>query len=350
MVRASFILGSVIMIILTIFLWSRGPIVAFKPWYDWFDKYDPQKQYRRCLSPTIMAYFYGPPIFFDIAKLFITQNEVPHTWYIDFIMSVMRSFGRDIIPGSKDSILVPRNICESLAPDENDPPEALAMRKAMRLRKGTSVNVGGTSIRMPDDGFGKWPVSVDGWRALMCADKGLGGWGCNYSTDKWGEDNDAWGYEGVGATNFLWKFYGIPYNSALVKGFVTQSKSFSGLTDLYPDAMKPLLGINDDQDVGGWYGLLRGGDRWGGYNSLMVQSYVWADALDLKAPATSPCSSPVNYLVSGLSMGLAVAPLFGPEKEAVITGEMIARATGAFAAGSLAGGLLGAASQGCFGK
>ena len=348
MVSAGFILGSVIMLILSIFLWSRGPVVAFKPWYDWFQTYDRLKQYR-CLTPTIMAYFYGPPIFFDIAKLFSRQNEVPHTWYIDFIMSVMRSFGRDVIPGFKDSILVPRNICQSLAPDGDDPPQAQAMIKAMRLRKGTSVNVGGTYINMPDDAVGKWPVSVNGWRVLMCADKGQGGWGCSFSKDTWNDTHDAWENNDNDATNFLWKFYGIPFDSALVKGFVTQSKSFSGLTDLYPDAMNPLLGINDDQEFGGWYGLLRGGDRWGGYNSLMVQSYVWSDALDLKAPATSPCSSPVNYIASGLSTGLCVASLFGPAKEAEITTEIIAKAAGAFAAGSLAGGLLGAASEGCFG-
>lgn len=348
MVRASFVLGSVIMIILTIFLWSRGPIVAFKPWYDWFNLYDKDKQYRHCLTPTIMAYFYGPPIFFDIAKLLATQNEVPHTWYIDFIMSVMRSFGRGVIP-SKNSILVPRNICKSLVPDKDDPAEAWEMRKSVRLPKGYQVKVGDGYLSMPDDCVGKWPVSDGGWRLLMCANQQDGGWGCSYSADTW-NPNETWSYEGPGATNFLWKYYGIPSNSALIKGFVTQMKSFSGLTDLFPDAMKPLLGVQDDQDVGGWYGFLRGGDRWGDYNSLMVQSYVWAVTLDLKAPATAPCSSPANYLISGLSTGLALLPLFGPEKGVAMGAEAIAKMFGAFAAGSLTGGVLGAASQGCFGQ
>jgi hypothetical protein len=342
-------MGMVIMLLITLFLWSRGPIAAFKPWYEWFDQWDPKKQHR-CLPPMLMAYFYGPVFMYDIAKLVSKEGTVPHDWYIDFIMSVMRAFGRGVIPGNKDAILVPRNICVSLAPDESDSDDAVAMMKAVRLEKGTpvTVNDGKTTYTAQGTFNGTWPTDAESWRVLMCGGDDIQGWGCNYSIDSnsWTGDQKTWESS---PTNFLWKFYAIPYDSALIKGFITNTSDFQGLK-LFPDAMNPLLGVSLNQAEGGWLGFLKGGDRWGDFNSLMVQAYVWADALRPKTPATSPCSNPAEFISSGLSFGLMAGPMFWAAPE--VTGaKAMAGAIGKalLGAGVAAGvgGTVGAVAQGC---
>jgi len=345
--HAGIVMGMVVLLLVTLFLWSRGPISAFKPWIQWFDKWDPKKQYR-CLPATLMAYFYGPVFMYDIAKAVSREGAAPHDWYIDFIMSIMRTYGRGVIPGSKNAIMVPRNICLTLAPDETDTAEAVATRDAVRLSKYFDVTVNGVTLSMSETRVKQWPENDNDWRVLMCAGLDSNGWGCNFSGTDWKGDQSVWEKS---PTNFLWKFYAIPYDSALIKGFVTNDQHWAGMT-LFPDAMLPLLGVLKNQAEGGWYGFLKGGDRWGGYNSLSVQSYVWSDALNPTQPATDPCSNPAGYITSGLSFGLMAGPMFwsSPEAEGASMAWSVAKALigGGVAAGI--GGALGAASQGCFGQ
>jgi hypothetical protein len=238
----------------------------------------------------------------------------------------------------------------SLAPDESDSDDAVAMMKAVRLEKGTpvTVNDGKTTYTAQGTFNGTWPTDAESWRVLMCGGDDIQGWGCNYSIDSnsWTGDQKTWESS---PTNFLWKFYAIPYDSALIKGFITNTSDFQGLK-LFPDAMNPLLGVSLNQAEGGWLGFLKGGDRWGDFNSLMVQAYVWADALRPKTPATSPCSNPAEFISSGLSFGLMAGPMFWAAPE--VTGaKAMAGAIGKalLGAGVAAGvgGTVGAVAQGC---
>lgn len=337
-------LGMLLLLGVSLFLWSRGPITSFRTWFNWFDKYDPKKSYR-CMPPTLMAYYYSPPFLFGIAKALTRHGTLEHDWYMDFLMSVMRTFGYGVIDKRDNSVLVPRNLCVGLAPDADDPAEALATRDAVNVQIGRSVSVNGKTYTMSQSAVKQWPKSADDWRVLMCLPQDYGGWGCNFQDDKWTGDATVW--ENA-PSNFLWKFYAIPHDSPLVQGFVTNASSWAKKT-FFPDAMLPLLGIGQNQTYGGWYGFLQGGDRWGDYNSLMVQRYVWSSALNPTAPANSPCSSPAEYLSSGLSFGLAVAGLFwsAPEEGVAATGAIIKAATAGLA-GAGVGSVLGAASQGCF--
>lgn len=335
------VMGMFIMLLVTLVLWSRGPIEAFKPWFEWFDQWDPDKKYR-CLTPTLMAYFYGPVFMFDVAKLASIEGAVPQDWYIDFIMSVMRTYGRGVIPGNEDSsVMVPRNICQSLAPDSSDLPAAVDTLNAVKFVKGHSVNINGQDHYMSEDRVKQWPRTAEDWRVLMC-DSHNGGWGCNFSDDKWTGDSNIWENS---PTNFLWKFYAIPYDSVLIKGFVTNDESFEGRV-LFPDALEPLLGVSVNQNEGGWLGFLKGGDRWGDFNSLMVQSYVWSDALSPKRPATDPCSNLFQCAASGISFGLMTGPLFWKLFAKTKWGIVWTGFCGLISAAT--GGALGAASQGCF--
>lgn len=331
------------MFLLTIFLWSRGPIVAFKPWFNWFDKWDSDKQYR-CISPTLMAYFYGPVFMFDIAKMISRQDTARYDWYIDFIMMVMRTYGYGIIKGNAGAVLVPRNICESLAPDKTDPKEALLARDAMNFHKGISTIVNGETYTLSADCLKTWPKTPEDWYVIMCAPKEVGGWGCNFKDETWQGDTDAWKTK----TNFLWNFYAIPQDSALIKGFIVKQPTWGGLR-LMPDAILPLLGITEGQTYGGWYGFLQRGDMWGNYNSASVQNFVWSSALTPSHPATAPCGSPAEYIGSGLSMGLSVIPFLFPEEGAEMTAGAVAKIAAGGLMGAGVGGLLGAISQGCLG-
>ncbi len=334
------ILAALVFLSLTVWLWSRQPVVAFRPWLDWWSKFDPQKKYR-CVPLTLMAYYYGPRIFFLFAKAFAGHRQgAAQDWYFDFLMSVLRSQARDVVK-VPEAILTPRHICQSLVPGDDDPKDAAAMVKAVQIGS-SGVQVGDDFLYPSEPLMQKWPTNLNDWRILMCADVELGGWGIQFSTkdpknQTWDAGNhDRWS---SAPTNFLWRYSAVPNDSLLVIGFLTQGFSWAK-APTYPAAMNPLLGIADlEGGVGGWWGLLTAGQRWGGYSALSLQNYIFSSALQPRAAGTSPCKEPYQLVASGLSMAAMAVPLFwetGP----------VAVAIAAATAGGLGFGL-GAAAQGC---
>jgi hypothetical protein len=303
-------IGGVIMFILFMFVWLRQPIAAFKPWIDWFDTYDAKKKYR-CIQPNLFAYYYGPSFMYKIAYL-VSSSKLEHTWHLDFIMSIMRRYARTPTSG-KSSILVPRNLCSSLVPDKDDPVAASSMIENLKIPKGHTVAWGDSTLTSEHDMRKIWPTTINDWQVLMCSDVSVGGWGCNFAGggsdgvwDPAGTLDDSW----ESPTNFLFHFYAIPSNSKLIIGFVTSQPIWNHQI-LYPGAMYPLLGIHMLSDIGGWYGLVSLGGAWGGFNSLEIQSYIWAHALSSSNNSeTEPCSHPAGYVTTGLSLGLSVMPIF----------------------------------------
>ena len=103
--------------------------------------------------------------------------------------------------------------------------------------------------------------------------------------------------------------------------------------------------------MGGWYGLLRNGDAWNNFDSLDVQSYVWAEALQPRVRNMAPCS-PVRSVAVGISGGLLGGSFIpGLIKEGVVAAEGPYAILGAAVLGFVIfGGMTGAldvASQGC---
>jgi hypothetical protein len=342
--QTSLIVGLILLFILTLWIWSQQPIIAFEPWISWYNTYDPEKKYR-CMPPRMMAYYYGPSFMFQIAKLF-SRNKGNQDWYNDYLMSLMRSFGRGIRQGDTTSVMVPRNICISLVPDSSDPPDAASMIKKLYIPKGYSVDCGGSHLDAKTSMIGAWPSSIDDWRVLMLAETKVGGWGCKFSLTKenvviWDTDSaDAWQ---SAKTNFLWKFYAIPYNSSLVIGFVTQATSY-GKIELFPNVMEPLLGLNN-LGQGGWYGMLLNGEDWGGYGSLEVQAYVFDEILKPSGKNNAPCTNIPSIIGGGVSFGLLAGGLLLKLFESeTIALPLLAIST---VASAFAGGGLTALAQGC---
>lgn len=341
------VIGALLSFLLSVFLWCMGPLSSFRTWIDWFNQNDPKKLYR-CLPPQLMAYYYSPPFLFGGAKLFFRHGAVESDWNVDFLMTVLRSFGYGVAK-SQDAVLVPRNLCKSLAPDDGDPPQALAARDAVNVPHNSSVVVNGKTRILTNGLKGAWPQNEEDWRTFMCLPAEFGGWGCNFDGDQWKGNSGTWT---TAKSNFLWRFYSIPYDSELIQGFIVDSVHWAGKNYL-PGALLSLLGAEPNSLYGGWYGFLVNGDRWGDYNSFEVQRFVWANALNPQTSATRPCSSPAGYIGSGLGMGMTaamLAPMFlGPAGgEVVWTAGLIAKTTGAAIAGAALGGVVGAAAQGCF--
>lgn len=363
--KGELLVVAAVFLLLTIFIISRSPIAAFKPWLNWFDQWDKTKQYR-CFSPTLMAYYFSPKFMYLIAKLFTKKNEVfPHDWYIDFIMSMMRAQARGVVK-SDDAILTPRYLCSSVVPGPDDPGDLPNWHKRIHLKKqairpGANVD----PIMLSKDLYEEWPDNPDDWRALMCADVNDGGWGCKYDQDpqtkkwSWNTDSKVWIDDTESRySNFLAKYSGIPSDSSLIIGFVTGQRSWNGQI-LYPYVMHPLLGIHDLSSFGGWYGLLQSGDAWKDFDSLEVQSYIWGSNLAHNAPLRANCD-PTRAVASGLSGGLmggAIgAGMLSGGGEAAVAGAAAAGPGGIAMAGAAAlgflvfgalSGALDAAGQGC---
>lgn len=175
--KHEFLITTIAFLILTAFLLSRSPITAFKPWLDWFQRWDETGKYQ-CFSRTLMAYYYSPRFMYLLAKMFTNKNEVfPKDWYIDFLMATMRSQARGLIP---NAVLTPRYLCESIVPGNDDPGDLPAWKQRIRIGWDPVSPGPGVELRPTKKLLGVWPDNVNDWRVLMCSPPEKGGWGCRY--------------------------------------------------------------------------------------------------------------------------------------------------------------------------
>lgn len=325
----------VILFILFFILFSINiilqPIQSFKPWYDWYKTYDPEKKYN-CIPLNLMAYYYGPEWLYKIVKNFTKESTVfPYEWQIDYIMSLMRGMSA----GYANGPLTPETLCSTLVPSYGSD---------FWKNIGSTINIPPNSTFNTEKIINRWPETVNEWKALMTTGDG-GGWGIGFDpATKTTTPPKDWSGEG---TNFLFLLWGIPYNSPLVQSFITgRDIQGEGKLPTYPNALQPLFGLSSAGGFGGWYGFLRAGDDWGGRGSLQVQAYVWGtlDIMNKKFPNTNKkdtkkkCNgtSIATQAISTGGMGAMIGMMGGPIGAAI--GGLI---------GAAAGGLLSASSQKC---
>lgn len=298
--NAWLIAASIFFMVLFIVIWIFQPYLNFRPWRNWFKTYDPEGKYQ-CFPINQMAYYYGPAILYDIVTKFEDESKIiqsDKTWYFDFLMSLMRGQAAGIVPGGN---LIPKYLCESLVPDYDPIP--------------------GYPYGFPTPaGYDHWPNNIDDWKKLF-ADV----WGQSYSDGKWNRDEQKWQSD----TNFLFQMWGIPSTSPIVEAFVTNKAISSSRLELEPTLMYPLLGKNDS-GAGGWYGLLRMGDDWGGLGIAKVQQILWADDvpdnINHDKQKTGGTCNWGSIVSGGISMGMG-----GAFAGAAIGGPI----------GSIIGGLIG---------
>lgn len=338
---------------------ARAPIATFRVWLNWFQEWDPKGQYN-CFSQHLMAYYFSPKFMFDLAQLFTAKDKVfAHEWYIEFLLSLMRTQGRGIV-SSPYAVLTPRYLCSSVVPGADDPPDVKNLVNRVYIVNPVTL-ADGTRLSPSKPLIHVWPDNPDDWRVLMASPIEAGGWGCNWDLKNdpmlW-KDNPSWtDTKNENYTNFLYLYAGIPSDSLLVIGFATKQESWNKGVPLYPSVMHPLLGIKENSSLGGWYGLLTNGDTWANYDSLGVQSYVWGETLSPKVPAHASCSVVRSIgagISGGVTGGMIAASLLNAGKEAAETaagGPAGWAVAGASALGFLlfggASATLDAASQGC---
>lgn len=179
-----------------------------------------------------------------------------------------------------------------------------------------------------------WPTDINNWKRIFEI------WGQSVSSDgTWIKDHEKWEND----DNFLFNHWGIPYDSPLVEGFVTNKSISKDGVKLYPAAMEALLGKTTD-GIGGWYGFIRNGN-WESIND--VKRYIWSD--DIPEYMSKSSKSKENKCnAAGIAQGaIGLGMGAGFAAAAIATGPVGWIVGIAVLAGAAGGGLLSASSEGC---
>lgn len=327
-------LGLLLATLLYVFLVFITPLFRFKPWYKWWKKHQPPGNPQRCMPMALLAYKSSANILYGIAELFLVhQNQkLEHAWQAEFLLNVMGRWAVDVAP---NGFLTPYNMCTSLAPIDGD---AFYKEHVPRVeaRGNEWPTFNGWPQDLPDRIKSKFPPLML-WRGVLSS------WGCRISqTGGIDYDSKAWT---TNKSNFLYKFYAIPGDSALCMSFMLQTHTDSKGNVWFPLALSTLLGIESDSGAGGWVGLLRAGGDWGGFGLLSMETYVWAHE-------TSSLPQPASLLESCGTSGAAAAALQGMNMGAMGAMALAAVAPpigmiGGAIGGMIAGGFLGASQYKC---
>jgi len=304
------------------------PILLFIPWYQWWNKYDPQRKYG-CISFAKLAYFkYNYP-FFVIVNNISGSTRFEQDWWVFFINSILVGEAKGVVdqqPGSPPGLCTPQTLCDSLIP--------------------TQYPLGVLPI------FGKqWPTNPEDWKKLLLAWMGM----LSVPTDpsNWNPNVTLWNSF---PDNFLAN-WGISPNSPIVIGFITGKDSFNGITT-YITAIEPLLGFptGGSEGYGGFMGFLQASS--GSINSLdAVNNAIWgqlpvptriasAQNNDKKCNASSAVSGAIG---TGLGGAFAGGAIFGSAAGTAAfpgIGTVLGAIIGALV-GAVVGGTVGAWGGNC---
>ncbi len=113
----------ILLIVGAIILWIINqityPLSMFSPWSEWI-KNNPSLadcetiggvnvKPVTCLPETQLAYYmFGNRLFYNMGTLFSQEKDILEEFQIDFIILMMRSFAKDIVPGG---MLTPKDLC-----------------------------------------------------------------------------------------------------------------------------------------------------------------------------------------------------------------------------------------------
>jgi hypothetical protein len=321
--------------ILWIALSIINPIIQLKPWFTWFNDYDPNKQYR-CFSVYDIANFKYNNLMYNITNVFkSSESKFKYDYWIYFIWGIMTAQGVHVVP---NGICTPKTLCHSLIPSDY------------------------TSINLPGNFGRNWPKSKDDWKKLVGLWAGVPDLSKltqdNYDQpDQGGVNMKKWLDTTKFPNNFLAK-WGISPISPVVIGFLTGWTQFRE-DKLFPVALHPLLGITGlGTPAGGWFGYLQAGDNFNGGGLFEANRWIWSSepppmARDIINKQTDKGKKSCNAAsitsgALGLGMGgaFAASAVLAPETGGLSELAMWAVA-GIAAAASAIGGTLSAASQKC---
>ena len=393
----------ILLIVGAIVLWIINeityPLSLWSPWATWIKNNTAAANCAvrggvenlpvTCIPQTQMAYYMsGNKLFYNIATLFDKEKNLLKEFQIEFLMLIMRSFAKDIVPGG---ILTPKDLCCNIVPyreygvsvfkdcvyDSNDDkktswndgtntakidPSLKNIENFLDINTSLPNNIipnaypggaeieGWQSIRVNWISFmvavwGIRPVCQDGKAVSVCAD-----YSCQFVSDS---GNVAWG--GWSApSNFLYHVYGIPATSPLVVSFCLDNWNDTSGIKLNSYGLAHLLGCTDQTIGGGWIGFVKafsGGD----YGVDDITNYIWANYAppqqftNASKHAQKSCNT-AGAVMTGISNALAAGGLFA--MLGAFTGGLgwVIGAGIATAAIGTGQGLLAAGSSGCFNK
>lgn len=292
------------------------PILLYIDWYQWWNKYDPKRQYR-CFSPVAISYYKNNAILYWIYNYLLTPgpNQFKYDWWVIFIGGIISGEAVEINTGG---LCTPRTLCHSLVPDS--PPYTF----------------------FPGIGQ-RWPQSESEWKPVIMS--WLGFTTVPTEASGWNPNSTTWNVR----DNFL-ATWGIPPTSPAVIGFITGNSTFNG-DKIWPGTLNPLLGLfsSDGLNFGGWFGFLQQGGNFGGFELLEAQRAIWstepipqriqnAQNNAKKCSAASIVSGAVGTGMGGAFAGAALGTELAPGVGTII-GLLI---------GVLAGGAMGAWGGNCF--
>uniref|UniRef100_A0A6C0JU38 Uncharacterized protein n=1 Tax=viral metagenome TaxID=1070528 RepID=A0A6C0JU38_9ZZZZ len=259
------------------------PLLDFSIWIAWWNSYkDTDGNSYNCLDTIKLAYNKFSPFAYWVYTSFVPGTSLD-PGSVNFISNLMLTNAEGLVNGGKIS---PRELCKTIVPQQ------LLTGKA-------------------------WPTSVDGWKTL------IGSWATN--------TNGVYSWTVTDYPNFLYKDWGIPANSPLVNGFLSNNANVVS-------GMEPLLGLVGSEG-GGFVGMVQ-----------YIQTPEWSDAKLVSNvwgtiepppnvykgdPTTNPkgcqASNYVSGISSGLMSGIFIAGALGPETGGlgVIVGAIVGIGTAA---------------------
>jgi hypothetical protein len=271
----------VIFLIIYLFLQIFQPILRFKPIMDWWkesigDTTDPDYEQFDLTSLAYWEYF---PLYYYVRILTTSERyRFQSPSWVYFITSLIYGGGKGLVDGG---YVTPKDICKTLVPDDWQPSS------------------------------GNMPESISDWRSYFK------NWGITYTDNpkKYTADANTWNNA---TDNFLFKTWAIPYDSPIVKAFVTNWSNDEDGQPLYPSAMEPLLGFKNGISASGWFGFLQAGEGFSDMGVFEIKRLVWSDDVPSefngRTGVPKDCgsgSSIAGFLSAGIGAGIGGAML-GP--------------------------------------
>ena len=210
-----------------------SPILLFLPWYQWWNKYDPQRKYN-CFHLFLLAYYRSNYLTYLIANIAFSagNKNMTYKWWPEFLGYIMDGEAVGIVGTPENpGLCTPKTLCDTLVPTEYPP--------------GPLPHIG---VR--------WPDTVAEWKTLLANWAGFSKIPSSPESYLNGADSTTW-QNSTG--NFLAQ-WGIPAKSPAVAAFVTTTYNV-GPIKVDSNALTPLLGFSistSEGDKGGWWGYLHG--------------------------------------------------------------------------------------------
>lgn len=253
-------------------------------WYTWLNgvsdddddsiKYGTITDSKNKFDINVLGYYYNDYLLYRLHNLLYQgcgQDILKYDWCTEYVTQLWLGY-------ATGNISNPRSFCTTLLPHPSEQKLTTTWKSPLYTYIHNNLN------------RGVWPTSSQDWINMLCE------WGNieiqNSHVADPSNPNDknlpksykvvpnkynSYSWE-THPDNFLYQNWQIPWNSLLVKGFLTNwTENDDDSTPLYPSAMNPLLGISTLGGVGGWVGFVKSFDAAGNLGMNFINRYVWAN-------------------------------------------------------------------------